>query len=217
MNARINKISRPLMTDIVPRERLFRLLDSSRLRPIIWVNGPGGAGKSSLVASYIDSRMLPCLWYQVDSGDEDIATLFHYLRMALDHTHFALPATLPALTPEYQLGVETFSRRYFEKLFAALPAPCVLVIDDCHEVSDESLFHQVLRSGLCEIPQGINVIIISRNAPPPSLIHLRSRSRLSLISWNDLRLTSVETEAIVHLRNTGVAVKENIQRLHDKI
>jgi len=167
MNARINKISRPLMTDIVPRERLFQLLDSSLQRPIVWVNGPGGAGKSSFVASYMDSRGLPCLWYQVDRGDEDIATLFHYLRMALDHASFAHPATLPLLTPEYQSGVETFSRRFFEKLFAALPDPCVVVMDDCHEVADESLFHRALRSGLYEIPPGIHVIAISRNAPLP--------------------------------------------------
>lgn len=205
------------MTDIVPRERLFRLLDSARQRPVIWVDGPGGAGKSSLVASYIDSRKLSCLWYQVDRGDQDIATLFHYLRMALGHARFAHPATLPSLTPEYQSRLETFSKRFFEKLFAALPTPSVVVLDDCHEVPDQSLFHLVLRSGLYEIPQGIQVIFISRNAPPASLVHFRSRSKLNLISWSDLRLTSAETEAIVRLRHTGGITREDAQRLHDKI
>jgi len=165
----------------------------------------------------MDSRGLPCLWYQVDRGDEDIATLFHYLRMALDHASFAHPATLPLLTPEYQSGVETFSRRFFEKLFAALPDPCVVVMDDCHEVSDESLFHRALRSGLYEIPPGIHVIVISRNAPPASLIHLRSRSKLNVINWNDLRLTPVETEAIMQLRHATVIDKHHARLLHERI
>lgn len=217
MNARINKINRPLLTEILPRERLFHLLDEALTRPVVWVSAPGGSGKSSLVASYIDSRRLPCLWYQVDRGDQDVATLFYYLAMALDRAGFSRKtAPLPLLTPEQHPAIETFGRRFFEKLFAALPSPCVLVFDDYHEVPDESLFHLALRSALYEIPPGINVIVVGRNAPPPLMIHLRSQSRLKSIEWDDIRLTPDETERIARLRTAGLITSEEARLLHER-
>lgn len=76
------KITRPSAEGILPRRRLFQLLDRARHHPILWVSGPPGSGKTSLVASYLDSRKLPCLWYQVDEGDSDIATFFYYMGLA---------------------------------------------------------------------------------------------------------------------------------------
>ena len=52
------------------RGRLFAALDmQSRLT--LWVAGPPGAGKKSLVASDLQAREVPCIWYQGDSGDAD--------------------------------------------------------------------------------------------------------------------------------------------------
>jgi ATP/maltotriose-dependent transcriptional regulator MalT len=70
----IAKIARPTLPKVFPRERLFKLLDQSRERSVIWVTGPAGSGKTTLVASFLYSRKLPCLWYQVDAGDADPAT-----------------------------------------------------------------------------------------------------------------------------------------------
>src|SRR4249920_3039068 len=105
------KLSRPRLYDALPRNRLFRLLDEARRHPLIWVAAPPGAGKTTLVASYLESRKLPGIWYQVDSGDSDPATFFYYLGLAAS----SLPSTnkrsaLPLLTPEYLLDVPGFAR-----------------------------------------------------------------------------------------------------------
>jgi hypothetical protein len=78
----IAKITRPRITGILPRKRLFHYLDSCRKYPVIWITGPAGSGKTTLVSSYLDANKLPCLWYQVDEGDSDIATFFSYMGMA---------------------------------------------------------------------------------------------------------------------------------------
>ena len=66
------KLSRPRLFDIAPRERLFSLVETSRSHPAIWIDGPAGAGKTSLLAGYIEARGLAARWYQVDAGDADL-------------------------------------------------------------------------------------------------------------------------------------------------
>jgi LuxR family maltose regulon positive regulatory protein len=73
------KLTRPRLFDAMPRQRLFRLLDAARKRPITWVAAPPGAGKTTLVASYLESRKAPLFWYQLDASDADPATFFWYL------------------------------------------------------------------------------------------------------------------------------------------
>ena len=76
------KLSRPRLFDAVPRPRLYAALDELQRHPLVWMCGPPGAGKTTLAASYLESRKLPCLWYQMDAGDLDPATFFHYLALA---------------------------------------------------------------------------------------------------------------------------------------
>lgn len=78
----IAKITRPRLSDVLHRPRLFRLLDRCRKAPVTWISGPAGSGKTTLVASYLDARKIPCLWYQMDGGDADLATFFYYLGLA---------------------------------------------------------------------------------------------------------------------------------------
>lgn len=52
------KLSRPRLHSPVARERLFALLDTERAHPLVWVAGPPGAGKTTLVASYCVARRL---------------------------------------------------------------------------------------------------------------------------------------------------------------
>ena len=47
------KTTRPTLAATIARPRLFHRLDHARQRPVIWVWGPPGAGKTSLVASYL--------------------------------------------------------------------------------------------------------------------------------------------------------------------
>ena len=69
------KVSPPKLSGIVPRKRLFNLLDEGREKPIIWVSGQPGAGKTALVASYLETKKLPHAWFHIDAGDADPASL----------------------------------------------------------------------------------------------------------------------------------------------
>ena len=107
----MSKVTRPILPEVFPRKRLFSLLDHVRKQPVIWVSGPPGCGKTTLVASYLDARKLSCLWYQIDEGDSDPATFFYYMGQAAKRASPRKRKPLPLFTPEYLQGIPTFTQR----------------------------------------------------------------------------------------------------------
>ncbi|HDH02396.1 MAG TPA: hypothetical protein ENH17_04625 [Nitrospirae bacterium] len=213
-SAFLAKITRPAHTGVLQRKRLFRLLDIKCKQPIVWVSGPPGSGKTVLASSYIDAGNLQCLWYQADEGDSDIATFFYYMGLAVKKASPHKRNPMPLLTPEYQMGVPAFTRRYFEELFRRLEPPFIIVLDNYQEVATQSQLHEVMREGLSYVPEGINIVIISRSSVPKELVRLRANEMLSLVKWEDLRLTPEESEGIIHIRRP-VPV-ELMELLHEK-
>jgi LuxR family maltose regulon positive regulatory protein len=190
------------------------LLDRMRKQPMIWVCGPPGSGKTTLVSSYIEARKISCLWYQVDQGDADTATFFYYMGLAARKATPRKRKPLPLLTPEYLQGIPTFTQRYFENIYNRLKIPSVLVLDNYQEAPTESPFHEVILNGLSNIPQGINVILVSRSEPPSALIRLRANNLMNILGWDELRLTQEESGAILRLRSKQKLSKETIQHMH---
>jgi DNA-binding SARP family transcriptional activator len=182
---------------------------------VIWTTGPAGSGKTTLVSSYLDANKLPCLWYQVDEGDSDLATFFSYMGMAAKKAAPRKRTPLPLLTPEYLQGIPTFTLRYFENLFSRLKIPFVLVFDNYHSVPADSNFHNMISDGLNTIPDGMNAIIISRHDLPSALSRLHANGLMGMLGWDELRLTLEESGGIVRLKKKGKTPKEMIRRLHD--
>lgn len=211
----MSKITRPIITEVFPRKRLFGLLDRMRKRPVIWVSGPPGSGKTTLIASYLEARKLSCLWYQIDEGDQDPPTFFYYLGLAAKRVSPRMRKPLPLLTSEYLQGIPIFTQRYFENLSNCLKIPSVLAFDNYQEVALDSPFHEIILNGLSRVPEKINVILISRAEPPPSLIRLHANNFMNVLGWDELRLTQEESSALVKLRTKKKLQRETIQHLYN--
>jgi len=193
------KITRPVPGEAMARPRLFRRLDQARRRPVVWLSSPAGAGKTTLVSSYLDARQLPCLWYQVDEGDADPATFFHYLGLAGRKAAPRRKRPLPHLTAEYLMGVPAFARRFFEDLGGRLPAPSLIVLDNFQEVPATSPLHAALAAGFLALPKGVDVIVLSREAMPQAFARLRANGMIAEIGWQALRLTEAESRRLWRL------------------
>ena len=193
------KLTRPKLFSVVARDRLFRRLDEERRsRSVVWIAGPPGAGKTALTASYLEGRKLPAIWYQVDGGDTDPATFFHYLALAGRTAAGRKRLRLPALTPEFASDLPGFTRRFFRELFTSLRTSTTLVLDNYQEVISESTFHSVIQGAVAELPAGINLIVISHIPPPPQYARALANNLIGQISWDELRLTLEETTAIAY-------------------
>ena len=195
LRASLAKITRPGCSAVLRRERLFARLGDERF-PLVWVSAPAGAGKTTLASSYLADRGVSHLWYQLDRGDDDLATFFHYLGLAVRAARPQLQAGLPHLTAEYLAGVRAFARRYFEQLAAKLGPPFMLVFDNYQEVSLEAPLHAALVEGINALPAGFRTLVLSRSAPPPPF----ALTRLELLDWESMQLTLDEVEAIERLR-----------------
>ena len=193
------KLTRPKLYGALPRPRLFALLDEAAKRPIVWVCAAPGAGKTTLVASYLEARRLRHLWYQYDAGDADTATFVHYLRVAAEPLA-GKAAELPRFTPEPRQDLARFARTFFRELFSALPHPCVVVFDNFHEPDTVPEQRTAFAQALDEVPEGITVVVISRADPPPEFARLLASGRIARIDESELRCTEDEAQAISRRR-----------------
>jgi len=212
----IAKVTRPVPAGFFPRKRLYRLLDRSRKSPLLWITGPPGCGKTTLVSSYIESRRLPCLWYKVDEADADLSAFFYYLGLAARKAAPRRKRILPLLTPDRLPGLTVFAQRYFEDLSALLPAPCLLVLDDCHRLPDDSPFFGTLREGISRLAPGIVSVLVSRHDPHPSFARERANRLLEVVGWEELRLTLAETAGIVRSRRRRGLPPGRVRDLHEQ-
>jgi len=204
------KLTRPKTHKAMHRERLFAELDESRQRPLIWVASPPGAGKTTLVSSYLQNRKLRSLWYQLDAGDEDLATFFYYLTLAAPASK--RDAELPKFLPGHRTDLPGFCRLFFRTLYSRASAPVVLALDNYHELSAASPLHVLLEQIVAEVPEDHCIVVMSRAEPPRELAPLRFNGRLATMNWAQLRLSLDETRALAGAHSTVDAA--SVQRVH---
>lgn len=212
------KLTPPQLPPVVDRPRLFQKLDRLRKHHrIIWIQGPPGAGKTTLAASYLRARKLKPLWYQLDEGDADPGSWFHYLSLGMKYVAPRYKKSLPTVRPEYLPGLPIFTRRVFEQLYSRLKAPGMVVFDNFHEVPAAAPFHELIREALSIIPENVTVIVTSRQPVPAPLARLQVDQLLAEFDPRDLALTSDEIKELIKLHSlrqtTAVATTNLVNQL----
>ncbi len=195
----LTKISCPRSNRPVLRPRLFQRLDNLRNAPVIWIAAPPGAGKTTLISSYLAERGLASLWLQLDADDANVATFFYYLGLAVQQAaHDDL--ALPSLTPEYLPGLMSFTRLYAQTIAAAIAPQAMIVLDDYEQVPAHAQLHDVVRELASALPQGLSLVVLSRTDPPPAYARLRLHQELVVLDALDLDLTRDEAFSLATAR-----------------
>ncbi|WP_022667727.1 winged helix-turn-helix domain-containing protein [Desulfospira joergensenii] len=191
--------------------RLESALDS----PVVWVAGPAGSGKTTLVSDFVRSRKRPCIWYQVDERDVDPGTFFHYMGLAVKKAFPENKKHVPDFSPESLSGLMGFTITFFEKIFDTLKKGSLLVLDNYQMMQADAHLHRLMKRALSIIPRGMNIIIISRKSPPKELVGFLADNTMAVLLWEDLKLTLDEARDILVLRSKYHYSKKEVQHLHE--
>jgi LuxR family maltose regulon positive regulatory protein len=209
------KIDRPRVSSSHARPRLFAHLESLCDRRLIWLSAPAGSGKTTTVATWLQSRDASVVWYQCDEGDTDIASFFHFLsRSPVLHTP-PTGAPLPMLAPELYGALPTFVRNFFREFCARLPSPGFIVFDNWQDVPAQAPLHEVLPVALGELPRGVVCVILSRGEPPSNVSRLLANEQMGYLGWSQIKLTLQETEEIVGQQLPADAPFPDPKSLHE--
>ncbi|HWS26271.1 MAG TPA: AAA family ATPase, partial [Xanthomonadales bacterium] len=197
----LGKLSPPRLGRAIGRDRLFAEIEASSAAPGLWIAGPPGIGKTTLVATYLDAHSLPCLWLQLDAGDADPATFVHFLRVAAKRLAPRRQLRLLLPSADDLRDVPGFIRRCFRRLVLALDRPWVLVLDNIQELGPAPLLHSGIAAALEELPEHARLIVISRDPPGAEYARSLAGQQLALIEATALRFNDDETRQLVHLHD----------------
>ncbi|HKU98352.1 MAG TPA: hypothetical protein VJR58_23880 [Vineibacter sp.] len=200
-----SKTEAPVTDGLVTRTRLFKILDATPARAVIWIAAPPGAGKSSLVASWIAARRYTAnaqsIWYGMDEGDHDPIGFLAHLRRALADGLDIDVDILPRLTPEADAEIKPFATRWFKDLRAATRQPWVFAFDDMHRLSDQSATWQLITALIGALKASDRIAFLSRLAPPDFIKAAAPAKRF--VEVTDLRVHVDEFDDFARARSNG--------------
>ncbi len=191
---------------LVPRHRLFDELGTGvEHTPLTVVCGPAGAGKTSLVASWI-AHDLPrgrVAWLSLDSADDEPGTFWSYVVEALSHHQVVAPDRV-----DRPLHPDAVDRTFLRRLAAVLADSedtVVLVLDGFEAITDRRVLRE-LDELLRNAGPELRLLVTTRREPEGPFAAYALTHEASWVRTASLAFTPEETRAL--LRQHDVAVDD---------
>lgn len=210
----IAKFTCPQLFDILPRERLYERLYKQKNRPIKWVQGLPGSGKTTFVADYIKTYKISHLWYRIDEVDTDLTSFFNYLGLLVKKLKSKKTEPLPSFALEDKSNLSNFSRKFFQRFFTPLTHPITIIFDNYQVLPIDSDLHEVLCLAAEEIPAEVTIIFISRCLINPCFRRLQASNYIDVIGWNDLCFSESEFNDIIFTWSEKQLSNTILKRIH---
>ena len=204
----------PVATDIVPRDRLLDQLNEGLHRPLTLISAPAGYGKSTLASRWVVACDRPSAWVSLEESDNDLQMFLSYVLAAIQtlfpRTEFRTEAILETsqMPPAADLA-----RHLLNDLHQiSEPEPFNLVLDDYHRIQRGSPVNDLLDEFLAYTPQGMHLVLLTRQDPSLPIATMRGRGLVTEIRASDLRFTPDEAAAFLS-RMLNVVVDETTATL----
>lgn len=92
-----------------------------------------------------------------------------------------------------------------------------MVLDNYQDAPENSGLHDVMHAAMNEVPQGMNLLVLSRIEPPSVLARLRLCDHAACIDWGKMQLTREETAGIGAVRLGDNSLNaESLHALHTR-
>lgn len=202
-------------SDWVRRPRLIDQVESGLTIRLTLVSAPAGYGKTTLIADGLHNARIPVGWLSLDTSDNDPTLFWTYFVAALQTIHPGIgkPALSMLQSPQPPSAEWLLATLINE--IAEVPADFALVLDDYHEIDNQSIHDSISRL-VDRMPPQMHLFITTRADPPLPLARLRARDHMRELRAADLRFTLAETtEYLNDLMRLGLS-RTNVKTVEDR-
>ena len=183
--------------NLIPRPRLVERINAGLGGNLTLISAPAGFGKTSLLIEWSHQSDLPVTWLSLDENDNDLGSFFKYVIAALRQIDESLGVeVLAALNTSQSLQTEILLTMLVNDI-VNVESHFALVLDDCHFITNQSIF-DALEFIVNHLPQQMKLVIISRIDPPIPFSRLRAGGQLTEIRSHDLRFTEIEAATFLN-------------------
>ena len=212
MNPRSHKFRRPKAHHYVVRHDLSLQLDNAAHLPVTAILAPPGYGKTTFISNYIESKTQNVIWYNVDDGDADLASFFHYHGLAVKSATPQRRKQIPHFQPINYINIKMFTRDYFASIYTRLDNAFYLVFDDFHECTSPQ-WAEIIRIAIDELPENCRVFLVGRHALSAEFSRLKLNQKIHFIHENDLRFSDQELAKLARTYRSEKISEQQIQQI----
>jgi LuxR family transcriptional regulator, maltose regulon positive regulatory protein len=184
----------------VSRPRLLAQLDRAADLPLTLVCAGPGAGKTVLLADWVQRVNARVVWLSPTPEDADPVLFARLLESAL---HAGYDEEGASADPDEALPDQGLARLLHRQL-SDQPVPVVVVIDDAHLLTSPGVLESL--NYLIRSPQpGLRLVLAARSDPPLPLHKYRLAGQLLELRAPDLAMTPAETREILTVHGVSLA------------
>ncbi len=199
----------PPLRQMLLRKRLLDVLAAGVGERVILLSAPAGAGKTVLLASWIQTRELPgtpC-WLTLDADDNDASRLLADLLSALRECGAAASGdALASLAAPLGARTERFLPLLVNAL-AELRTPVVVVLDEIQELTSPQAT-ATIDFLVRYAPAQLRLVLAGRADPPLPVERLRVAGELTELRIADLAFDRQETAMFCRQLELGLSDEE---------
>lgn len=184
-------------SNVIQRARLFETLDNGLGNKLILVSASAGFGKTTLVASWLDTIDYDVAWLSLEEADSNMTRFLRYFITTLQTIEPGIGQTgLPILETTQHPPVETVMTLLLNDV-TACGHDLLIVLDDYHSI-DAPEIDTALTFLVDHLPANMTLVITTREDPQLPLTKYRSRAMLTELRATDLRFTNDEMQIFLN-------------------
>lgn len=215
LQTKLHRPAAPL--HLVPRTCLHEKLDAGRVQPLILVSAPAGYGKSILISSWLETNDYLSGWLSLDKGDSNLHQFLSYFLAEIQSAFpNACENTLSMLSAPQFPSLRTLAGSLANEL-DEIKQPCILVLDDYHQIDTSSPVNKLLNLLLKYPPISLHLVIVTRRDPPLQLLKLRAQGQITEFRMADLSFTLQETRELLEQSVEFTASDEALTNLQHEM
>jgi LuxR family maltose regulon positive regulatory protein len=197
-----------LPVDVLFRRRVNKKIDSFSHLPLVVVRSAAGYGKSCAVSLWAAKTEHRCAWFSLDKEDGALNRFWAYFVSSCDAAGYPL---IELFEQALRINDSSSAKGFIDQVLLLLnqhDEPLYFILEDYHNLEQDSLLHESLSYFISQIPEHLHLIITSRVSLPLEITALREQGRVGEINEQDLSFTIREVQDLFVLSNQFLNTQE---------